>query len=64
MKRPTTPLNSQLNLLLVNAAEAAVPDDNQGELILALVELLISAALGSATPQTNGGRDEQPEVDH
>jgi hypothetical protein len=56
--RPAKPLNSQLNLLLVDAPKAVVPDDKQKELALALVELLIGAAQESDRPQAKGGEDE------
>ena len=49
MTRPAKPLNSQLNLLLVDAPKAVVPDDKQKELALALVELLVSERRREAT---------------
>jgi hypothetical protein len=58
MKQPAkSPL--QLNLLsLLNVSAAAVPDDKQMELTIALVELLISAAGEGGERQANGGEDE------
>jgi hypothetical protein len=53
------PLHSQLNLLLVNRSKAVVPDDQQQELALALVELLIGAAQESEQQLPNGGEDER-----
>ena len=58
MTRHAKPLNSQLNLLLVDAPKTVVSDDKQKELALALVELLISAAQQSSPQLANGGRDE------
>jgi hypothetical protein len=58
VNRPTKPLNSQLNLLLINAPKAVLPDDKQRQLALALVELLISAAQKSDQQPTSGGEDE------
>ena len=52
------PLNSQLNLLLVDAPKTVVSDNKQKELALALVELLISAAQESNLLLANGGEDE------
>jgi hypothetical protein len=56
--RPAKPLNSQLNLLLVDAPKAVVPDDKQIELALALVELLIGAAQENDRPLAMEGEDE------
>jgi len=36
--------SAQLNLPLLNAPSSVLPDDKQAELVLALVELLVSAA--------------------
>lgn len=55
-------MNSQLNLLLIQASKAAVPDDKELELVLALVELLMSAAEPSTAQPANGGGHE-PKVD-
>ena len=60
MNRLAKPLDSQLNLLLVNAPKTVVPGDKQRELALALVELLIGAAQDSDQNQqrVNGGEGE------
>lgn len=58
MKPTAKPSSRQLNLGLLNAASIAVPGDKQPELARALVELLIEAARGSVTPETEGGGDE------
>jgi len=62
VNRPEKPLNSQLNLLLIQGSKAAVPDDKELELVLALVELLMSAAEPSTAQPANGGGHE-PKVD-
>jgi hypothetical protein len=51
-------LHSQLNLLLSNAPKTVIPDENQRELVIALMELLIEAAQERDADVTNGGGDE------
>ena len=46
MKRSAKPLYPQMNLPLVNLPPAAIPDDQQKELTVPLMELLINAAKG------------------
>ena len=58
MTRHMKPLNSQLNLLLVDTPKTVVSDDKQKELALALAELLISAAQEGNLQLANGGGDE------
>ena len=58
MTRHSKPLDPQLNLLLVDTPKMAIPDSEQRELSLALVELLIGAAQAS-NQQEDGGRDER-----
>jgi hypothetical protein len=59
MKRPDKPIQlAQLHLPLLTASKAAISDDKQRELAVALVELLISAAQENEEAQTNGGGDE------
>jgi hypothetical protein len=53
----------QFNLPLPDAPAAALSDNKQRELDLALVELLISAARESAGRPAQGGGSE-PEVDN
>jgi len=48
----------QLNLSLLNVSAAAIPDDKQMELTVALVELLMSAAVEGVKTPANGGGDE------
>lgn len=62
MKRPTKPLNPQMNLPLLNVPATAVSDDKRKELTLTLIELLINAARENNVPQTKGGGDEPPEA--
>ena len=63
MKRSAMPLQRQMNLSLLDPpATTAVPGDQQKELALALVELLINAAQGSAEKQANGEDHESPEA--
>ena len=61
MTRHAKPLDSQLNLQLVEVPKTVVPDSKQRELSLALVELLVGAAQVS-NRQDDGGGDEL-EVD-
>jgi hypothetical protein len=56
--RHAKPLDSQLNLLLVDAPKTVIPDAKQRELALALVELLIGAAQASNPESAGGGGDE------
>ena len=59
MKRPEKPIQlAQLHLPLLTASKAAISDDKQRELAVALVELLISAAQENEETKTNGGGDE------
>jgi hypothetical protein len=55
--RHAKPLDSQLNLQLVDAPKTVIPDSKQRELSLALVELLVGAAQAS-NRQEKGGEDE------
>jgi hypothetical protein len=57
MRQPVEP-SLQLNLSLLTTTASAIPDNKQKELMLALVELLSSAAAESVQPQANGGDDE------
>jgi hypothetical protein len=57
MRHPVEP-SPQLNLSLLNATACLIPDDKHKELMLALVELLSSAAAEGVPPQANGGDDE------
>jgi hypothetical protein len=57
MRRPVEP-SPQLNLSLLTATACVISDDKQKELMLALVELLSSAAAEVIQPQANGGDDE------
>jgi hypothetical protein len=58
MKRSAKPLYPQMNLPLFSVPATAVPDDQQKELTLALMELLISAAEEQNDQPENGGKDE------
>ncbi len=51
MKRSAKPLYPQMNLPLVNAPPTAIPDDQQKELTIALMELLINTAEGKIEQQ-------------
>jgi hypothetical protein len=58
MKAPS-PLSSQLNLPLLNDIPATViPPGKHGELVVALVELLIGAAHAMTSHMGDGGVDE------
>jgi two-component sensor histidine kinase len=59
MKPHPTPGSPQLNLALLDRAPAELPEDQQQELVLALVELLVNAATPSAgAPMLTGGPNE------
>ena len=58
MKKSAKRLSGQMNLSLLNPPTTIIPDSKQGELTLALVELLISAAQENAKQESQGGRDE------
>jgi hypothetical protein len=58
IKPPRLPLSTQLNLPLLDMAACVVPGDKQAELVLALVELLIGAAVEPAEGPNDGGDDE------
>jgi hypothetical protein len=51
-------VNLQLNLPLPDVPAAALPDDKQRELVLALVEMLVGAARESASSSVSGGNNE------
>jgi hypothetical protein len=58
VKKSAKRLSRQMNLPLLNSPTTIVPNSKQGELTLALVELLISAAQENAKPESQGGSDE------
>jgi len=60
MKRSAKPINlAQLHLPIRAASKAAVTDEKQKELTVALVELLIGAAQeGDGQRKTSGGENE------
>ena len=58
MKRSAKPLYPQMNLPLLNVPATEIPDDQQEELTIALMELLINAAEEKSEQQENGGKDE------
>jgi len=53
----------QLNLLLANAAPVEIPADKNEALVLALAELLLSAAKGSLVPNATTGGQSESETD-
>jgi hypothetical protein len=55
MKRSAKPCNLQMNLPLLNVPATAVPNNQQKELTVALMELLINAARENIEPQSQGG---------
>lgn len=59
MTRHSKPLDSQLNLLLVDTPKMVIPDSKQRELSLALVQLLIGAAQASNPPEDGGGDERE-----
>ena len=63
MKPPSRRLRprAQLNLPLLNVPASVLPDDKQVELVLALVELLVSAAKEQCRSECHreGGDDER-----
>ena len=61
MKRSAKHLKPQMNLPLLNAPAATVPNHKQKELTLTLMELLINAVSeNNLAPLANGEKDEQP----
>jgi hypothetical protein len=60
MRRSEKPINlAQMHLPILTASKAAVTDEKQKELAVALVELLISAAqAGDDERRTSGGENE------
>jgi hypothetical protein len=58
VKKSAKRLSGQMNLSLLNSPTTIVPASKQGELTLALVELLISAAQEDANQDPQGGKDE------
>jgi hypothetical protein len=53
--RHAKPLDSQMNLQLVDAKKTVIPDSKRRELSLALVELLVGAAQSNNRQQDGGG---------
>jgi hypothetical protein len=53
----------QLNLLLANAPPAEIPANRNEALVLALAELLVSAAKGSPVPNAATGGQSESEAD-
>jgi anti-sigma regulatory factor (Ser/Thr protein kinase) len=59
MNSKAKPASPQLNLALLDRARAELPQDQQQELALALVELLMNVAAPSAgTRSSTGGQNE------
>lgn len=58
MKHSVNATKLQLNLLLLDDPAAVLPNDKQQELILALAEMLVSAAREGASHLVSGGNDE------
>ena len=63
MKQPVKPLFAQMNLALGSVLATGNLDDQQKDLIVALMELLVSAAEAQAEEERNeqprnGGEDE------
>ncbi|MGQ0737073.1 MAG: hypothetical protein ACT4QD_25925 [Acidobacteriota bacterium] len=57
--KPPPPPSPQFNLPLLNIATTVTPPDKHGELVLALVELLIGAAHAITPSRRDGGVDER-----
>ena len=58
MKRSTKPLFPQMSLPLANTSATGNLDDQDRDLIVALMELLVSAAAEENEQPGNGGADE------
>jgi hypothetical protein len=58
MKAPPPP-SPQLQLPLLDMPATVIPSDKHGELVLALVELLIGATQATTLPTHDGGVDER-----
>ena len=56
--KPPPQMSPQLNLPLLNMPTTVIPPDQHGELVLALVELLIGAAHAMTSHMGDGGVDE------
>jgi len=63
VKQSIPQANLQLNLPLLDVPVAVLPSNKQRELVLALVELLISAANEKTGHPASGGSDES-QVDY
>jgi hypothetical protein len=64
MRRSEKPINrAQLHLPILTASKAAVTDEKQKELSVALVELLISAAQEDDDERRTSGGDDELETD-
>ena len=61
MQPPLSRASLQLNLPLLNLSACVVPNDQHVELVLALVELLVSAAHATVEDTRDGG-DDEPET--
>lgn len=61
--KPPPQLSPQLYLPLLNVPETVIPADKHGELVLALVELLIGAAHAITPGRPDGGVDEREAHD-
>lgn len=57
--KPPPQMSPQLNLPLLNIPSTVIPPDQHGELVLALVELLIGAAHTITPDMRDGGVDER-----
>jgi hypothetical protein len=57
--KPTPPLSPQLHLHLLDMPATVIPSDKHGELVVALVELLIRAAQANTLSTHDGGVDER-----
>jgi hypothetical protein len=64
MRRSEKPINlTQLRLPILTASKAAISDEKQKELAVALVELLISAAQECGSERKASGGEDELETD-
>ena len=62
MKQSAKSLSPQMNLPLLDVPATASPDEQQHQLIIALVELLISVAEQEENQQTENGGEGESET--
>jgi hypothetical protein len=62
MKQPATSPNRQLCLPMLSAPATVMPEDEEKDLILALIELLMAAAREGGEPHSKTGGGDESEA--